>query len=84
MRGLSIRLSWNGIGEAHPDPAWPKWFKKYHRCLFSPSRIVNEIVLSNPRRKVIVCQPMSGFSRYTRPTYGVRKTASVTPMGVRT
>ena len=35
MRGLSIRLFWNGIGEAHADPEWPEWFKKSHRCLFS-------------------------------------------------
>ena len=28
MRGLSIRLLWNGIGEAHADPEWPEWFKK--------------------------------------------------------
>ena len=28
MRGLSIRLFWNGIGEAHADPEWPEWFKK--------------------------------------------------------
>ena len=40
MRGLSIRLFWNGIGEAHADPQaeWPEWFKKYHKCLLYPSR----------------------------------------------
>ena len=32
MRGLSIRLFWNGIGEANPDPEWHKWFQKYHKC----------------------------------------------------
>ena len=35
-RGLSIRLFWNVIGEAHADPEWPEWFKKYHKCLFYP------------------------------------------------
>ena len=32
MRGLSIRLFWNGISEAHADPEWPEWFQKYHKC----------------------------------------------------
>ena len=27
MRGLSIRLFWNRIGEAHADPEWPESFK---------------------------------------------------------
>ena len=27
MRGLSIRLFWNGIGEAHAEPEWPESFK---------------------------------------------------------
>ena len=31
-----------------------------------------------------ICQPRSGFPRYTRSTYGVRKTASATRMDVRT
>ena len=31
MRGLSIRLLWNGIAEAHADPEWPESFKKYHK-----------------------------------------------------
>ena len=84
MRELSIRLFSNGIGEAHADPEWPEWFKKYHRCLFYPSRTANGIHLSNQRRKVKLCQIMSGFSRYIRSTYGVRKTASATRMEVRT
>ena len=84
MRELSIRLCWNGIGEAHPDPEWPKWFKKYHKCLFYPSRTANGIVLSNQHRKVKICQPKSGFSQYTRSMYGVCKTASATRMDVHT
>ena len=31
MRGLSIRLFWNGIGEAHADPECLEWFQKYHK-----------------------------------------------------
>ena len=27
MRGLSIRLFWNGIGKSQADPEWPKWSK---------------------------------------------------------
>ena len=84
MRGLSIRLFWNGIGEAHADPEWPKWFEKYHKCLFYPSRTANGIALSNQHRKVKICQSMPRFSRYTRSKYGVRKTASATQMDVRT
>ena len=49
----------------HADPEWPEWFKKYHKCLFYPPRTANGNVLSNQRRKVKLCQPMSGFSRYT-------------------
>ena len=59
--------------EAHADPEWPEWFKKYHKCLFYPSRTANGIALSNRCRKVKVCQPMSGFSRYTRSTYVKRQ-----------
>ena len=84
MRGLSIRLFWNWIGEAHADPKWPEWFQIYHKCLLYPSRAVNGIALSNQHRKVKICQSMSRFYRYTRSTYGVRKTASATQMDVRT
>ena len=84
MRGLSIRLFWNEIGEAHVDPEWPEWFKKYHKCLFYPSRTANGIALPNQHRKVKICQSMPRFSRYTRSKYGVRKTASATQMDVRT
>ena len=35
-------------------------------------------------RKVKICQPMSGFSRYIRSTHDVRKTANATRMNVRT
>ena len=84
MQGLSIRLFWNGIGEAHADPEWREWLQKYHKCLFYPSRAANGIVLSNQRRTVKTCQTMSGFSRYIRTTYGVRNTASATRMDVRT
>ena len=84
MRGLSIRLFWNGIGEAHADPEWPEWFQKYHKCLFYPSRTANGIALSNQHRKMKICQPMPRISRYTRSTYGVRKTTSATQMDVRT
>ena len=55
MRGLSIRLFWNGIGETHADPEWPESFKKYHKCLFYPSRAANGIALSNQHRKVKIC-----------------------------
>ena len=55
MRGLSIRLFWNGIGEPHADPEWPEWFKKYHKCLFYLSRTANGIALWNQRRKVKIC-----------------------------
>ena len=34
MRGLSIGLFWNGIGEAHADPEWPESFKIYHKKMF--------------------------------------------------
>ena len=84
MQGLSIRLFGNGIGEAHADPEWPEWFKKYHKCLFYPSRTANGIALSNQQWKMKICQSMSRFSRSTRSTYGVRKTASATQMDVRT
>ena len=84
MRGLSIPLFWNGIGEAHADLEWPEWFQKYHKCLFYPSQTANGIALLNQRRKVKICQSMSRFSRYTRSTYSVRKTASPTQMDVRT
>ena len=78
MQGQSIRLFWNGFGEAHAYPEWPEWFKKYHTCWFYPSRTANGIALSNQRRKVKICQSMYRFSRYTRSTYGVRKTVSAT------
>ena len=78
MRGLSIRLFWNGIGEAHADPEWPELFKKYHKCLFYPSRTANGIALSDQHRQVKICQSMPRFSRYTRSTYGARKTTSAT------
>ena len=84
MRGLSIRLFWNGIVEAHADTEWPEWFQKYHKCLFYSSRTVNGIAQSNQQWKVEISQSMSRLSRYTRSTYGVRKTASVTQMDVRT
>ena len=66
------------------DPEWPEWFKRYHKCLFYPSRTANGIALSNQRRKVKICQPMSRFSRFVRSTYGVRKTASATRVDIRT
>ena len=65
-------------------PEWPEWFQKYHKCLFYPSRTANGIALSNQHRKVKICQSMPRFSRYTRSTYGVRKTTSATQMDVRT
>ena len=69
------------------SPCWP-WmtesFKKYHKCLFYPSGTANGTAMSNQRRKVKICQSMSRFSRYTRSTCGVRKTASATRMDVRT
>ena len=46
MRGLSILLFWNGIGEAHAGPEWPEWFKKYHKCLFYPFHSIHDIALS--------------------------------------
>ena len=84
MWGLSIRLLWYGIGEAHADPEWPESFKKYHKCLFYLSRTANGLALSNQRRKVKICQSMSKFPWYTRSTYGARKTVSGTRMDVRT
>ena len=84
MRVLSIRLFWNGIGEAHADPEWPEWYQKYHKCLFYASRTADVIALSNQHRKVKICQFVSEFSLYTRSTYDVRKTASATQMDVRT
>ena len=84
MRALSIRLFWNGVGEAHADPEWPEWFQKYHKWLFYPSWTANRIALSNQHRKVKICQSMPRFSRYTRSTYGVRKTTCATQMDVRT
>ena len=65
-------------------PEWPEWFQKYHKCLFYPSRTANGIALSYQHRKVKICQSMPRFSRYTRSTYGVRKTTSATQMDVRT
>ena len=73
MRVLSLRLFWNGIGEAHADPEWPEWFEKYHKCLFCPSRTANGIALSNQHRKVKICQSVSRFSRYNRSTYAYVK-----------
>ena len=32
MRGLSIRLFWNGIGEAYAHPKWREWFQKYRHA----------------------------------------------------
>ena len=84
MRGLSIRLFWNGIGEAHADSEWPEWFQKYHKCLFYPPRTANGIALANQHRKMKICQSMPRFSRYTWSTYGERKTTSTTQMDVRT
>ena len=84
MRGLSTRLFWNGIVEAHASPEWLKWFKKYHKCLFYPSLTAIDIARSNQRRKLKICQPMSRFSGYARSTNGVRKTAGATRMDVRT
>ena len=68
----------DSFGEAHADPEWPDWFKKYHKCLFYQSRTANAIALSNQHLKVKICH------RYTRSTYGVRKTTSATRMEVRT
>ena len=65
------------------SPCWP-WFQKYHKCFFYPSRTANVIALSNQHRNVKICQAMPRFSRYTRSTYGVRKTTSATQMDVRT
>ena len=90
MRGLSIRLLWNGIWGAHPDPEWPKWFQKYHKCLFYPSRTANGTVMSNQHRKVKIGQPMSGFlgipdqrtayvKRQVRPGWTYVRRSSVTP-----
>ena len=85
MRGLSIRLFWNRIGGG---PCWP-WITR------TVSKIPQLFILSTSNcewhssaksalESKKICQPMSGFSRYTRSTYGVRKTASATWMDVRT
>ena len=66
------------------DPERPKWFQKYHTCVFYPSRTANGFALSNKHRKVKICQCMPRFSRYTLSTYGVPKTTSATQMDVRT
>ena len=66
MRGLSIRLFWNGIVEAHADTEWSEWFKKKHKCLFYPSRTANDITLSNQHRKVKICQSMPRYE-YVNP-----------------
>ena len=82
MRGLSIRLFWNGIGEAHaaPQAEWPEWFKKYHKRLLYPSRTALPCQISTGKWKYV--NPCLVFSRYIRSTYGERKTASATRMDV--
>ena len=90
MRGLSIRLFWNGIGEAHADLEWPEWFQKYHKCLFYPSRTANGIALSNQHRKVKYVNPCLDFlgipdqrpayvKRQARPRWTYVRRSSVTP-----
>ena len=90
MRGLSIRLFWNGIGEAHADPQWPVWFKKYHKCLFYPSRTANGIALSISTGKWKYVNPCLDFlgipdqrtayvKRQARPRWTYVRRSSVTP-----
>ena len=69
------------------SPCWPwttRMVSKIRQMFFYPSRTANGIALWNQHRKVKICQSMPRFSRYTRSTYGVRKTTSATQMDVRT
>ena len=57
MRGLCIRLFWNGIGEAHTDPEWPEWFENTTNVY----SIYLELQMALP------CQISAGKWKYANP-----------------
>ena len=57
MRGLSIRLFWNGIGKAHADPEWPQWFKN----------TTNVYSIHLELRMSLPCQINTGKWKYVNP-----------------
>ena len=56
MRGLPIRLLWNGIMEAHADPEWPEWLKK-----------IPQIFIHLELRMALPCQISAGKWKYANP-----------------
>ena len=61
MRGLPIRLFWNGIGEAHADPEWPEWLKKNTTDVYS---------IHLELRMAFICQISVGKWKYVNPCLG--------------
>ena len=57
MRGLSIRLFWNGTGEAHADPERPEWFQKYDKCFSIHLEL----------RMALPCEISTGKWKYVNP-----------------
>ena len=57
MRWLSIRLFWNGIGEAHADPEWPNGFKN----------TTNVYSIHLELRMALPCQISVGKWKYVNP-----------------
>ena len=84
MQGLSIRLFWNGIGEAHADPEWPNYLKIQQMLILSISNCEWHCPVKSAPESENMSTHVCIFSVYPINVYGVRKTAIATRRDVRT